>query len=131
MLGAAGLAVAWALVVGQAIPWFTSAKLADSQQAARRGDLQAAVEAASDAKSLQPWAASPYLQLALLAEQQHDLPRAESLIAQAIKRDSVDWQLWYVRSRLAREAGRVVEAQHYVARAHALNPRSPLFAVGR
>src|SRR5439155_24440647 len=50
MLGAAGLAVAWALVVGQAIPWFTSAKLADSQQAARRGDLQAAVEAASDAK---------------------------------------------------------------------------------
>lgn len=127
-LGAAGLAVAWALVIGQAIPWFASAKLADSQQAARRGDLQGAVKAASDARSLQPWAASPYLQLALLAEQQRALPRAESLIVQAIQRDRVDWQLWYVRSRLAAKAGRAAEARRDLARAVALNPRSPFLA---
>jgi hypothetical protein len=127
-LGALGLAAAWALVVGQAIPWLASARLADSQQAARRGDLKAATRAASDARSLQPWAASPYLQLALLAERQRDFPRAESLIAQAIQKDTADWRLWYVRSRFAAEAGRAADARRDRARAISLNPRSPLFA---
>jgi tetratricopeptide (TPR) repeat protein len=126
--GAALLLVAWLLICAQAIPWLSGTKISDSQAAVRRGDGSAALKDALDAKSLQPWASSPYLQLALVEEQSGDLSPARHWIAEAIKRDGSDWRLWLVSARLETETGRIPSARRSLERAAALNPRSPLFA---
>ena len=51
-----------------------------ARRAANRGDVAEAVNAAEGARSLQPWASSPYLQLALIEEQANDLGQANRYI---------------------------------------------------
>jgi hypothetical protein len=127
-LGAAALVCAWLVICAQAIPWLAAIKLADSQAAVRRGDGEAAFNAAADAKRIQPWAASPYLQLALVDEASGNLAAARSWIAKAIDRDPENWRLWLVAARLETKAGDVAAAARTLRRAASLNPRSPLFA---
>jgi Flp pilus assembly protein TadD len=103
-------------------------RLEQSQNAAARGDTDGAVSAALDAKSLQPWASSPYLQLALLEESSRDLAAARNSIGEAIDRDATDWRLWLVSARIETEAGNIPQARRALLRAKTLNPRSPLFA---
>ncbi len=102
--GAAVLVGAWLLVCAQAIPWLSDAKISDSQAAVRSGDGTAALKDALDAKSLQPWASSPYLQLALVEEESGHVSRARHWIAEAIDRNDSDWRLWLVSAR-ARDGG--------------------------
>ena len=90
-----------------------------------------ALSAADEAHTLEPWAASPYLQLALLEEQSGDLRRLAARIGQAIDRDRSDWRLWLVSARIDVKAGFIGEARRSLARARALNPRSPLFATNK
>jgi Tfp pilus assembly protein PilF len=102
--------------------------LASSQEAVREGNLGQALDRALAARQLQPWAASPYLQLALVHEQREDLPAAEAAIREAIERDPLDWRLWLVAARVETESGDISAARESLARAIELNPRSPLFA---
>jgi O-Antigen ligase len=106
----------------------SQARLQESQKAAARGDVAAAKSAALDARSLQPWASSPDLQLALLEEQSRDLPAARARIGEAIDRDRSNWRLWLVSARIETEAGNIPKARTDLRRAKSLNPRSPLFA---
>jgi O-Antigen ligase len=113
-------------IVGLAL--LTQARLKASESAAARGDSKAAVSAAEDARGLEPWATSPYLQLALLDETSGDLRSARSKIRQALDRDSRDWRIWLVSARIETKLGSIREARRSLARAKSLNPRSPLFA---
>jgi hypothetical protein len=106
----------------------SQSRLQESQDAAKGGNATAAFSAADDARALEPWAASPYLQLALLEEQAGDLPAARRRIAQARDRASDDWRLWLVSARLDVKAGFIEDARRELERARSLNPRSPLFA---
>jgi hypothetical protein len=106
----------------------SQARLEESQAAAKRGDTAAAVSAAADARALEPWASSPYLQVALLDEAAGNLQSARSRIAEAIDRDPSDWRLWLVSTRIDVKAGLVGQARKTLARGRSLNPRSPLFA---
>ena len=127
-LGAVTVVVASALLCAQAIPWLTQREVQASQAAVRRGDLSAALDKAGQARAIQPWASSPYLQLALVREEMGDLAGARREIAKAIDRDGGDWRLWLVSARLATKAGAVADARRSLGRARKLNPRSPLFA---
>jgi O-Antigen ligase len=127
-LGAAALAFAWVVICAQAIPWLASMKLAESQAAVRRDDGDVAFRAAIDAKRIQPWAASPYLQLALVDEASGQLTSARRWIDDAIERDPENWRLWLVAARLETKDGDVAKAARTLERAASLNPRSPLFA---
>lgn len=127
-VGAAALAAVWALFCAQAIPWLAAAKVSDSQAAVRAGDTDAALKHALDAKSLQPWAASPYVQLALVAEERGDLSGARRWISGATRRDSADWRVWFIAARIERRSGLFDAAARSLATAKSLNPRSPLFA---
>src|SRR6266511_1932136 len=127
-IGAAALIGGWLLICAAAIPWLASIKLADSQAAVRRGDGDAAFSAAADAKRIQPWAAAPYLQLALVDEASGELSAARGWIEKAIDRDSENWRLWLVAARLETKSGDVATAERSLRRAASLNPRSPLFA---
>jgi hypothetical protein len=127
-VGAAALLTGWLLIVGQAIPFLASLEIGESQAAVRRGDGGKALSSAENARSIQPWAASPYLQLALVREALDDLPAAREAIEDAIERDPLDWRLWLVRTRLETTAGAIADARESLARARELNPHSPLFA---
>lgn len=115
------------LIVGQGLLLLSRLELSDSQAAARRGDTQAARLAAQRARDLEPWAATPYLQLGLLDEQSHHLLDARRRLGEAIERDRLDWRLWLIAARIDVERGAVKSARGDLARAVKLNPRSLLF----
>jgi hypothetical protein len=126
-LGVAAILLAWLVVIGQAIPLFAQREIEHSQAAVRRGDLGDALAAAKSARDIQPWAATPYLQLALVAEQAGAPTRARGWIDMAIARDRTDWRLWLASARIETRLGHVKEAERSLRRAVELNPRSPLF----
>jgi hypothetical protein len=124
--GVAGLAAV--LVVAASLPLLKGAALRESQDAASRGDTDAAVAAALDARALEPWAASPPLQLALLHEAAGEPDTARRWIDEAIERDPRDWRIRLAAARIATRAGDAAEARAQLRRALELNPRSPLLA---
>ena len=69
--------------------------------------------------------------VALLEEQTGDLKAARARIGDALDRDPSDWRLWFVSARIDVKAGFIGEARKSLARARALNPRSPLFATNK
>lgn len=123
---AATAVLALAAVLAQAMPLLTERKVRASQRALRQGDQAAALSDAKAARTLQDWAASPHLQLALVEERRGKLRQARQSIRRAIARDPSDWRLWAVASRIERESGSLTAARRSYGRAFALNPRSPL-----
>jgi tetratricopeptide (TPR) repeat protein len=127
VLGATVLALGWAVLCAQALPWVTAIQVRRSAAALDRGDGTTAFRRALEAKNLEPWAASPYLQLALVEEQRRKLRDARKWIQDGIDRNPIDWRLWLVAARIETKAGDINAARGSLRRAEALNPRSPLF----
>ena len=127
-LGIATLLVAGAAIWAGGVLFLTETKLGDSREAANAGDLESAAQDARDAIKLEPWAAGPRLQLALVDELGGDLRAAKRDLAGAIERAPDNWQLWFVRTRIDVKSGNVREARHALERARRLNPRAPFFA---
>jgi hypothetical protein len=127
---AAGLAVvvAVAVVAAEAVSLLADVEVRRSQADARAGDLRRAQSRALDATKLEPWAATPYLQLALVDEARGDLTSARGSIREAIRRDDSDWRTWWIAARIDHRLGRTAAAARSLARARHLNPRSPLFS---
>jgi hypothetical protein len=120
------IAVAWLLVCVNVLPLISETKLDDSRSAVRRGERAAALGDARTARSVTPWAASPYLQLALVNEAAGNLRDARRNIRRAIDHDGSNWQLWLTAARIDTKAGQIEEARAALHRAQRLNPRSPL-----
>ncbi len=127
-LRTAAVAVSLAAIMCAAVPMLAQERLEQSQAAAGRGDAAEAVEAADGARSLQPWAASPYLQLALVQEQAGDLGQAKTYVEDALERDRSDWSIWLVAARIQTKAGFIKAGRRSLRRAQALNSKSELFA---
>jgi hypothetical protein len=140
-IGLAALLGAWLLICAQAIPLFSQLRLKDSQTYAERAKVFAAsgdtteaflattdaFRAAMDARNLQPWAAGPYLQLALVREQQGAYALAHEWIRDAIARDPTDWHIWFAAADIEIRLGDTKSASRSLRRAISLNPRSTLF----
>jgi hypothetical protein len=120
-------AVAVAAIVAIAIPLASTSLLRQSESEARAGDLPAALEKARSAQNVQPDAAAPRLQQALVLEEEGDLVRAAAAAGAATERGSTDWRTWLVLSRVEAERGRVEAAIAAYREARSLNPRSTLF----
>jgi hypothetical protein len=128
-LGVAALIGVWLLICAQGIPLLSQLRIKDSQAYDRNGGKATeALQAAMDARNLQPWASGPYLQLALVSENEGLIDRAHGWIESAIARDSTNWQLWLVAARLDVKLGDIRGAEQSLNRAKSLNPKSPLFA---
>lgn len=117
-----------AVIAAQLIPLVAQTRIEDSQDAAVAADTREALDDAEAARSWQPWAASPHLQLALVHEQDGDYAEAEDAIREAIERSSNDWRLWLAASRIETGAGDEAAARASYERARELNPRSELVA---
>jgi tetratricopeptide (TPR) repeat protein len=114
----------WAI----ARPLAVTQEVRASQSATGQRDFRAALSDAATARNIEPGAASPWLQRALLLEQLDDTAGAARAIGQAERRQSTDWQIWMVAYRIAIEQDRPRLALAYYRRARHLNPTSPLFA---
>jgi O-antigen ligase len=123
-LAVAGLVLAWIAAIALVGPLLVEREIDSSQAAAARGDFGAAVDHAGTARSIEPWAASPYVQLGLLAELQGDYPTAITHFTHAIEREDRNWQWFYLRSRVEHEAGEEAAAQSDLERARRLNPQA-------
>lgn len=122
----AAVAVSLALIVAELIPLLRDRQVTLSREAVRRGDTRAALAAARRARDIEPWAATPYVQLALVEEQAGRLAPAERRIGEAIERNELDWRLWLVQARIQTKRGEIAAARRSLDRARELNPRSPL-----
>ncbi len=121
-LAVAGLAAGWIAAVALIGPLLVDREIDASQDAAAAGDVASAVNHAETARSIEPFAASPYVQLGLLAELEGDYGTARERFTQAIDREDRNWQLYYLRSRVEAEAGDEAAARADLAEARRLNP---------
>jgi O-antigen ligase len=123
-LAVAGLAAAWVAAIALVGPLLVDREIKSSQSAAAEGNFATAVDHASTARSIEPWAASPYVQLGQLAEIQGDYPTATADFTDAIEREEDNWQWYYLRSKAEHGAGSEAAAQGDLSRARRLNPES-------
>lgn len=123
--GVVVLLVAWISICGSALLLLSANSLDASGDAADRGDIQAAVDAANDAIDLQPWSAEPRQQLALVYEQAGQYEEAREAIDEAIERSPDDYRLRLLAARIAGQDGDAVAAQAALGDAYRLNPRDP------
>ena len=94
-----------ACVVAGTIDLASDSKFRASQEAAADGDFATAADDARAARAIQPWAAGPRLQLALI-EEPSDVAAANRSINEAIERSNEDWRIWLVATRLRNQGGR-------------------------
>jgi hypothetical protein len=129
-LAIAGLAVAWITALALIGPLLVDREIDASQAAAAEGNFGVAVERADTARSIEPWAASPYVQLGLLAEVEGDYATAARQMSKAIDREEGNWLLYYLRARIEQEGGDEAAARVDRARARELNPLEPCLHEG-
>jgi hypothetical protein len=124
-LALAALAMAWIAALALVGPLLVERQIKASQKAAAEGDIASALSHADTARSIEPWAASPYVQLGLIADFQGDYPSAAARFTQAIEREDRNWQLYYLRSGVREKAGDSAGAKADLERANQLNPLEP------
>jgi hypothetical protein len=123
------VAIVAALALGVQLPVLAAAvQVRTSQRAARAGDVDKAVSAATGAVQVAPWGAAGYSQRALVLERLGLGARAAADARRATDGEPTNWNHWLVLARIEAERGRVGPAVAAARRAAALNPRAPLFA---
>jgi O-antigen ligase len=115
---------AWISAIALVGPLLVEREIDSSQAAAAKQDFGAAFDHADTARSIEPFAASPYVQLGLLAEGQGDYATAIEHFGHAIDREDRNWQWYYLRSRVEHAAGEDAAAEADLEKARELNPRA-------
>jgi hypothetical protein len=121
-LAVAGLAIAWITALALIGPLLVDRELDASKSAAAAGEFESAVDHADTARSIEPWAASPYVQLGLLAQENGEYPVAIERLGQAIDREDQNWVLYYLRAKAEHQAGNGSAASNDLRKARELNP---------
>jgi hypothetical protein len=124
-VGFAALAVG--AIVAIAIPLASTVLVRESQAEARAAGLSGALDDAQDAHGVEPFAAGPLLQQALVLELSGDLEEAVSAARAATAKEPTNWRTWLVLSRLEAKVGDAEGALDAYRHARSLNPRSELF----
>jgi O-antigen ligase len=129
----AGLAIAWLTMLALTGPLLVDHEISQSNAAVAASnaasdpavaarEFESAVDHADTARSIEPWAATPYLQLGLLAQAKGEYPEAIHRFGQAIDREDHNWALYYLRAKAEHQAGQNEAAQKDLSEAKRLNP---------
>ena len=125
-LGVAALVVAGAAAATSfALPWLAARHLENARDA-WRSDPAAAYAALDAARSLDRLSDEPDIMAGAIAARRHDDARAELAFRRAIQRNAANWYAYMELALLASYDGRAGQAQAYLRRAKALNPRESL-----
>ena len=118
-----------ALVIGLTqLPGLVStSKVRSSQAAVRTGDLRLALGDAEDAVASSPWAATPFVQRALILELAGKLPAARADLLRAREREPTNYRHPLLLARVEAELGRPAAAVAAYRAARALAPRKAVF----
>jgi hypothetical protein len=120
--------LAVAAIIPQYVVLAAGTHLRNSQNAYNAGDGPRARSEALAAKAVEPWAASPYVQLGFVAEAAHHYPEAVQWGREAIQRSRNDWSLWAAQAFFETKNGNVSAARRDLAEARRLNPHSKALA---
>lgn len=115
----ASLAVTFSVLAGSDL-------MEQSRDAFRDGEPDVALAKARQAGDLQPYAAEPVTQQALVLGYQGKPAAALDSAREATRLDPQNWRTWLVRSQVAASAGRANEAVMAFREFRTLNPRSSL-----
>jgi len=116
--------IAVAAIIPQFVILAANIHLSNSRAAVAAGDAAKARSEALAAKAVEPWAATPYLQLGLVSNAEGSNAAAAEWVDKAISRSRRDWTLWWWAGRIALERGHAGVALRDRAEACRLNPRS-------
>jgi hypothetical protein len=102
-----------------------------SGKAVRGGDIAAGLEHASNAIDAEPWAATPYIQRALVEERdgKYDAARGDLVLARS--RESSNWRISLLLARIDADRGAAAAAVADYRRARALRPLGRFFTKTR
>jgi hypothetical protein len=125
-LALALVAVAAACTVG--VPMAGALATRNSRAAAADGQLASALGDSRTAERLQPYAATPHLQQALVLEEGGALANAATAARAATAEEPTNWRPWFVLARIEARRGEAGPAVSALRKARSLNPRSPLVA---
>jgi tetratricopeptide (TPR) repeat protein len=125
-----GLAVAWLTMLALIGPLLVDREIHQSTDAILNHEFESAVSHAKTARSIEPWAATPYRQLGLLAEANGEYEEAIHRFGQAIDREDRNWSLYYLRARTEHKAGQNEAAQADLEKAKHLNPLETCLSEG-
>jgi hypothetical protein len=109
-----------------AVPMAGALATRESRAAAADGRLVAALQDSRTAQRLQPYAATPNLQRALVLEEAGALPSAAAAAKAATADEPTNWRTWFVLARIDAQRGRAADAVRALRVARRLNPRSAL-----
>jgi len=98
-------AVAALAMVAIALPLASTEALDNSEQSFRAGQLEAALTDARTAAKVQPYAATPHLQQAVILETLGRYGPAIAAARDAVRAESTNWRPWFILSRLQARAG--------------------------
>jgi len=127
LLPRAVVALLAAVAIGAvAVPMAGALATRDSRDAAADGHLSAALQDSRTAERLQPYAATPHLQRALVLEEAGALPSASAAARAATAQEPTNWRSWFVLARIDAKRGEAAAAVRSLRKARRLNPRSPL-----
>jgi hypothetical protein len=113
-------------IAAAAVPMAGALATRDSRGAAADDRLVAALADSRTAERLQPYAATPHLQRALVLEQAGALAEAAAAARGAAADEPTNWRTWFVLARIEARRGESATAVRALRRAKLLNPRSPL-----
>lgn len=105
----------------------STSSVEQSRADARAGSLSAALQRAVDAHAVDPNAATPLLQSALVREQAGNIDGATADAREAASREPDNWRTWYVLSRLEAKTGHSEASVAAFTKARDLNPKHPVF----
>ncbi len=116
------VALAVAALVAIALPLLGATALQESRIEASGGNLDAALAEADAAIDVQPYAATPRLQRALVLELMGNTNAAVEAAREATARESTNWRTWITLSRLQARRGNAAGAVQAFRRARELRP---------
>jgi hypothetical protein len=130
-LGIGTVAAAWVAMIAGGLVVLSELDLRQSRSDAAAGRLDQAIDRARAARTVQPWSADSYTQLALVEEARGNYDAALSYLKRAQQRDSDDWRLVLIEARLQAERGNDTAATSAYVRAQYLSPFTPDVYGGR
>ena len=125
LLAAASALAVPALVFSLAAPWLAQRKTDDAFTAIDRNDARDALDAADEARALNPLSIDPLLANALAREALSDERAALELYVKAVDLQPENWRTWYELGRFELRIGLRQLALRHLARAQQLDPLGP------
>jgi O-Antigen ligase len=121
----ATILVAAASLFSLAAPWLATRKVEEAYAAVERSEIQAALDAANRAKTLNPLAIEPLLALAAAEEARGGDRAALVYYVRAVELQPLNWRTWYELGRYELATGRRERAIRHLQRSRELDHLGP------